>query len=547
MSTSDDKEISQSAVMSESISSLYERLTVDRQPFLDRARENAKMTIPALMPPQGHTGASKLYIPWQSLGAHGVNTLAAKLLKTVMPPNTPMFRLSVTDKVVEELDNINARAGVEKKLNEIERAVQDEIEGLVMRAAIEETMKQLIVSGNAVLLLPKSGNLKLHKLDSYVVMRDAEGNFLKLIIKETVAVETLPENVQQIVNLVDGLAEDNDEDEERNVDVYTCYYREDDRIQSFQAVKGKIIPGSEGSWLMDRAPVMVLRWTYLSDEDYGRSYVDAYIGDLMGAEALTKSLREAAAVASKVNPMVNPVGLTRIQDVAKAPNLQVIPGRKDDVSMLQFEKQSDMAFVAQTLDTIARRLQQAFMMNVAAQRDGERVTAEEIRSIISDIEEVLGGIYSLLAQDLQLPLVRRVMDRMVREKKIPDIDKLTDQEGKKVVSPKVITGVEALGRGQDYNRYVTFVRDVLAPLGDLGLQELNVSDFLRRAAVSLNIDVDGLLKSPEDKAAAQQQQMDLQAHAQNQQMMGDLVKGATPQISKVMAEQMAQQAQGEPQ
>jgi len=529
----------------EDVAALYSRLETDRQPFLDRARENAQLTIPALMPPEGHSGSSKLYVPWQSIGSHGVNTLSTKLVNTVIPPNTPMFRYSVPDKVVEELDNINARSGVEKKLNEIERAVQDEIEGMGIRGAVTEALRHLIVAGNVLLVLPKTGNLKMFKLDRYVVQRDYAGNILRVIVKETVDKSVLPKDVLDLIYVEGELPSDDVAKQEKSVDLYTVYVRKGDRIESFQSIKGKRLPKSAGSWRVDKAPIMVLRWTYVSDEDYGRAYVDEYIGDLKGAEALSKALREGAAAASKINPLVNPAGLTRASDIAKAKNLQVISGRKEDVTMLQFEKQADMAFVSNVLDGIVRRLQQAFMMNASAQRDGERVTAEEIRSIIADIDTVLGGIYSLLAQDLQLPLVRRVMDRMVSEKKIPDIEKLKGQDGKPVATPKIITGVEAIGRGQDYNRYTTFMKDIVAPLGDAAFAELNVSDLLRRAAVSLSIDIDGLLKSDEDKAAQQQQAQAEMQGAQQQQLMADILKGATPAIAKAGAEGVAAQLQGQ--
>lgn len=517
----------------------YDRLVQLREPFLKRARDNALLTIPALMPPEGHNGTQDLHRPWISMGADGVNTLASKLLMTVLPPNSPMFRLAAADKVVEELDGIGSRAGVEKKLNQVERSVQLEIEDIGVRAALSEGLKQLINSGNVLLYLPKDGNIRIFRLDRYVVLRDSAGNLLKVIIKETVSIETLPQDVREMLQALKDLDEatdDADKAETKEVDVYTVFRRNGDRIETYQSIKGKKLSRSMGSWMVDKSPVMALRWNYLHDEDYGRSYVEEYAGDLMAAEALSKNLREAAAAAAKINPMVNPTGLTRAQDIAKSKNLEVISGRKDDVTMLQFDKSPDLMFVERVLDKVITRLQYAFMMNRAAQRDAERVTAEEVRSVINDVDAVLGGIYSLLAQDLQRPLVIRVMDRMVREKKIPDLGKLKGQDGKPVVAPRVITGVDALGRGQDYSKYRTVVTEILQPMGPAAFAEINLNDFLRRAMVSLSIDTDGLLKSPEDKQAEQQQLQAAQGQQGQQEMMQNLVKGATPQLAKAAAE-----------
>jgi len=527
---------------------MYSRLETDREDFLYRARENAKLTIPSLMPPEGHSSASQLYKPWQSIGSHGVNTLTSKLLMTLLPANAPMFRYSTSDQAIEELaQDKNVRADVEKKLNEIERSVQDEIEGLSIRAALVEALKHLVVCGNVLLYLPKSGNLRIYRLDRYVVQRDYEGNLLRVLIKETVAKETLPANIQAMLSTPSDLPSEKDKQvNEKEYDVYTVFTRQGDRLVTHQSIKGMKLPGSEGSWKVDKSPIMALRWTYLHDEDYGRAYIDEYIGDLTGAEALSKALREAAAASSKINPMVNPTGLTRAVDIANAENLEVISGRADDVTMLQFDKQADMQVTQVVLQDLITRLSHAFMMNKSIQRNGERVTAEEVRTMISDIDDVLGGIYSLLAQELQLPLVVRIIDRMEREKKIPKLSSLKGADGKPVTRPKIVTGIEALGRGHDYNKYMTLVKEVLAPIGDAAWQEVNLSDFIKRAAVSLSIDTDGLLKSPEDKQAALAQQQGLQQGQMNQQMLMDVVKGATPQVAKVASEGIASQITGTP-
>ena len=47
----------------------------------------------------------------------------------------------------------------------------------------------------------------------------------------------------------------------------------------------------------------------------------------------------------------------------------------------------------------------AFLLNTAIQRDAERVTAQEIRYMAQQLETAMGGIYSLLSQEFQLPLV----------------------------------------------------------------------------------------------------------------------------------------------
>lgn len=73
----------------------YRELETDRQPFLDRARECSKLTIPSLIPPDGFVNGQRLPSTFQSIGANGCNNLASKLLLTMLPPNEPCFRLRV--------------------------------------------------------------------------------------------------------------------------------------------------------------------------------------------------------------------------------------------------------------------------------------------------------------------------------------------------------------------------------------------------------------------------------------------------------------------
>ena len=80
-----------------SVAKRYTQLETDRTPFLARAREAAELTIPTLMPPDGHSGSTSYSTPYQSIGARGVNNLASKLLMTLLPPNSPFFRLTMDD------------------------------------------------------------------------------------------------------------------------------------------------------------------------------------------------------------------------------------------------------------------------------------------------------------------------------------------------------------------------------------------------------------------------------------------------------------------
>lgn len=522
----------------------YSRLESHRLMFLDRARKCSELTIPTLIPPQAHSDSTVYYTPWQGIGAQGVNNLASKLLLSLLPPNSPFFRLSVDDFTLKEMSqDPGARAKIEEGLNKIERAVQNEIEGTGLRSPVFLALKYLIVSGNALAYLPKNGGARIFRLDSYVIQRDHMGNLLTAIALEKVSPDSLDKEAYALLSDDEPVGkkkkmdkEDHtspDDSPDKDVEVYTHLYREEDGWYLYQEINGKKVPGSMGKWPIDKCPMIALRWTAIDGEDYGRSYVEEYLGDLISLEGLSKAIVEGASVAAKVVYLLNPNGVTRLKDLTNAESGDVIIGSDQDVTSLQSEKQADMGIAYQAIGTITERLAKAFLMASSVQRKADRVTAEEIRLIAGELEDALGGVYSILSQEFQLPLVVRLMDRMTKQKRLPALPK-------GIVKPVIVTGLEALGRGHDLNKYQMMLQ-ALSPLGPQVIAEkLNVDDYIKRVGTSLGIDMDGLVKSAEQ--IAQEQQAAQQA-AQQQQMMGMMEKGVPNAVKGIsdMAMQGAQQ------
>jgi hypothetical protein len=470
----------------------YHQLENARTPYLNRARDAAELTIPSLVPRDDHTSHTEFQTPFQGLGARGVNNLASKLLLALLPPNSPFFRLVIDDYSLKDLtEQDGMRSEVERGLNRIERAVQAEIETMAFRVDAFEALKHLLVAGNALIYTPLKGNARVFHLPRYVVKRDPEGNLLEGITKEVVAPDVLPEAIR-------GDVKQSMTSNEKTVDLFTHFYRENDKFLWYQEAQGIRIPGTDGSAPVDKSPWMALRFTKVDGEDYGRGFVEEYLGDIASLEDLTKAIVEGSLQAARVVYLADPNGLTDEGDFAGAENGDTISGRVQDVAAFQLGKFADFRTTRELMNDITTRLSMAFMLNSAIQRPGERVTAEEIRYMAGELEDALGGVYSILSQEFQLPLVNRLMHRMERQKRLPVLPKGS-------VRPAVVTGMEALGRGHDLNRLSTFVRE-LSPFGpELLMQTMNMRDFITRVGTSLGIDMDGLVKSEEQMAQEQQQ------------------------------------------
>lgn len=483
----------------ETAKSLYQKLENTRHGYLQRARDCAKLTIPHLMTDDGDQSAQRLPTPYQSVGARGVNNLASALLLSLLPPNAPFFRFVLDAKAQNKLAALsaNAKGEVEASLSEMERLIQKDIESQAIRPNLFEAVKQLIVCGSVLLYIPDDSPMRVIKLDRFVVKRDPMGNAIHIITKETVAPSVLPEEIQPFVKSC--MCE-----HENTVDIYTCCHRRGDEVEVYQEVEGQIIPDSYSVYPEYKSPFLALRMNRIDGEDYGRSYVEQYLGDLISLESLSKSIVEAAAACSKMLFLVNPTGTTRAKKLAQSPNGAIIEGMATDVSVLQANKGQDLQVALSTAQGITERLSYAFLLTEATIRNAERVTAEEVRLVTQSIERQLGGIYSILSQEFQLPLVARVIDRLTKKRKIPKLPK-------DFVTPTIVTGIDALGRGNDLNRLDVYLQGIGQILGPQMIQQyVDVREYLNRRAAALGIETNGLIKSEEQLAQEQQQAMQMQ-------------------------------------
>lgn len=509
-----------------SVAGRYAQLESARDAFLQRAREAALLTIPTLVPPDGHNGSTEYDTPYQSVGSRGVNNLASKLLLTLLPPNSPFFRLVIDDYDLAQVAGPEARGAVEEALGRIERAGLSEIEGSAVRVPVFEALKQLVVAGNALVYMPKKDGMKVYRLDRYVVKRDAMGNVLEIITKESVSPLMLDEQTRALLT-------DPEDRNNKDYDLYTYVRLEGKKWKVHQEVQGIEIPGSSGSYPKDRCPFIPLRFSRIDGEDYGRGFVEEYIGDLRSLEALTQAIVEGSAASAKVLFLVRPNGTTKAKNLAQSPNGAIVTGDANDVSTLQVQKAGDFRVALETSRQITERLSFAFLLNSSVQRNAERVTAEEVRYMAQELETALGGVYSILSQEFQMPLVNLIIARLESQGKMPKMPKDT-------VKPTIVTGMEALGRGQDLNKLAQFLQ-YLQPLGpEVIAGSLNIDDYIDRLGASLGIDTNGLVKSAEQKQQEEQAMMQQQQAMMAQQMVGDIASKATPETVKAITSAVQQ-------
>lgn len=491
----------------------YTELEEKRADFLRRGQDCSKVTIPSLIP-ENKDSSADIKTPFQSVGARGVNNLSAKLLLALLPPNMPFFRLRIDNLVLEKEQDAKFKTEIEEGLSKVEQLVIGDVASSTDRIVVFEGLRHLVVGGNILFHFPYKGKPRCFHLDTYCVKRDPSGNVLEIVVKEEIAPSALPKKIRQAIK------EKDDGKELKSVPIYTFIKRNGDIFDVFQECRGMVLPDSVGTYPVDACPWIPVRFGRIDGEDYGRGHVEEYLGDIISLEALSQAIIEGTAASAKVLFLVNPNGMTSVKDLAETPNCGFAGGRAEDVECLQPQKQADLRVALELADKLERRIASAFLLNQSVQRAGERVTAEEIRLMAEDLETALGGIYSLLAEEFQLPYVNCKLNKLQKQGKM---DKLP----KDIVKPSIVTGMEALGRASDKAKLREFFALGREAFGEQIVQYINPLDALSRLAASLGLDKRGLVKTEEDMQVEQQQ-------GQMMQMMESLGPNSVNAVKDIM-------------
>lgn len=497
----------------------YAKLEGDRSSAEDRAVQAAAVTIPHIMPPDGHNEHSKLKEPYQGLGARAVNTLASKIMLALFPPNTPFFRLSFDALTQASLEgNSDQLAEAKKKVALFEQIAAEALENTSLRATGSTTFKHLLITGNGMIKLNKDFSFKFFDLRKYVVLRDGDGQVLTMIAKESVPAEGLPEKVQEAV-LTPDQKRKMEESKDVEVDLYSLMERDGNKYTVRQEINETVVEGSEGKYDLDQPPYIVLRWIGIKGENYGRGMVGEYLGDFRAVDDLSRDLLKASASAAKIVWLRDPNSALTAKSYQEADSGDILTGRAEDISSVSVDKLHDFQVVLERLQDIKTEITEAFLMHKSVQRDAERVTAAEIKFMAQDLEDALGGVYSLLSQELQAPLIRRWLKLLGDAQKLPKMPK----EGLKLT---ITTGLEALGRGHELQKIegmLTQAGRILGP--ELVAQKVDATDLMDRLAAGWGVPDTDFLLSKEEVAQRQQQQM-------MQQVAQDAAPGAIQESIK---------------
>lgn len=478
----------------------YDSLNVLKDSQDDTWQNCAQLTLPYVYPDSELDQSEQLPTPFNSLGPSAVNALASKLLLALLPPSGPFFRLIPDKKKTAQLAEEDI-VRLDKELSDLEQDVVEQLNIQSLRVPLYEAVKLLVVTGNALLYkVPKKG-MKVFSPKQYVVKRDFIGNLTELIIKETMAYVSLPKKVKEQLEADENCdLEDNKTGIKlKNVNVYTRVTKVDtNTFQAWQEIKGVVLDGSIVKYNNNTLPYIPLRWSTINNEDYGRGLVEQYLGDLRSLEGLTQTIVEGSGIAAQFIFGLRPGSTLNVEDLNNAQNGEFILGDLErEVSVLQVNKGPDLAVPMQMIQEIQARLSRAFLMVNGNIRDSERTTAAEVRATVGELESTLGGVYTVLASELQKPLIQLLLNEMA-----PAVLKVTELS--------ITTGVSAISRERDYQNLNTMSQAIAQFGPEAMMKYLKLGPYFSQLATALGMDATTIVKSDEEIQSEEQQAMQQQ-------------------------------------
>lgn len=498
------------------IPDMYTKLKEKRDPFEERAKKFANFTIPNLyasygsVPQDNDKSGSQ---GWQGIGAQCINSLANKMALTLFPAQAPFFTVQANQLGEEQL----AAAGLEKTamtrvFAQVATNAMQFAETTAYRVAIVEAFKHLLVTGNICLHLTtgKKRLMQAIPLSHYVVKRDMSGTILELILLREKSLDTFDMETQTLIRTKNrGKYLKGTE----NIKFYTRCQLLNEKYEVSYCADEITLPKTV-MYNQEDLPYLPLTWHRNYAEDYGRGLVEDHQGDFYVIRFLSESLARGMALMADVKFLIKPGAYLDINKFVKSRTGDALYGVEDDIHILQLGKHADFTTIDAVLNKYEKRVGVAFMVESLNRREGERVTAYEIRRDALELEQGQGGAYSLFSSTMQQPLARWFIAGVSS----------TLNEG---ITPDIITGTAALGKMAELEKFQQLSELLAAPAAwsEPMQADLHAGRYRGWCLAQLSMDVDFFLTEEEKQEQAQAQQ-EAQASAQ----IDDGMAKALPQM-----------------
>lgn len=466
---------------------------------------------------------------FQSVGGLLTNNLSSKLTRGLFPPGIPFFKSALTKELQEAAQRSGKSAQeVENALNRVDQQAAEKLFLNAATAQLTAVIKLLIITGNALLYRdPKTGEITVWNLHSYVVRRTANGKWRCVVLKQTFPLDELPDAIRNDYIAKKPGAADRLHSQ---IDLYTKIEVQPGALNARAVVTTEIDGirvGPESSYPQHLCPWVVPTWNLSSGEHYGRGLVEDFTGDFSKLSLMSEQLGLYELESLSILNLVDEAAGGVVDEYQEADTGEFVRGKTAGITSYERGDYNKINAVNNGLMALIQRLSQAFMYT-ANTRQAERVTAEEIRNTASEADQNLGGVYSLLAEVLQTPLAYLCMQDVSDDILVGLVNKS--------IRPTILTGVAALTRAIAVQNLLEFTQEaaVIVPALvqlDTRVDKNKLLDLLYNAK---NIDTQAIMKDADQLAA--EARAAKQAAQQTAQDTNAAILAASPDVQSTVSQ-----------
>lgn len=431
---------------------------------------------------------------YQSVGAMLTNTLASKITELLFPSNQSFFRLDSTvnpDEMASALST--GTAELASGLADLENTAYRRIFLKSSYNQLMHAMKLLIVTGNALVYRDSAGtNIHTYSMRQFSIQRDGSGKVMDIILKERTSPAALPVKYQHLFK---------DREPHDELCLYTRVQRMwatvTDTFHVTQCVEDVMLDTSD---LYPEAicPYIPVTWNLITGENMGRGLVEDYAGDFAKLSELSEALALYEIEACRVLHMAKPGSGVDVDTVAETESGGWVAADPSSVAAYEAGDANKIQQLMADINAIIQRLAPAFMYG-GNTRDAERVTAEEIRSQADEANRTLGGVYSVIADNLHIPLAHILCNEVN-----PDFISEVLAEG---LTLSVLTGVAALGRSADVTKLLQVAQSlaVMLPVFTQSTKRIDPEKVITKVFEAFGLNIEDYSRTEEELQAILEQ------------------------------------------
>lgn len=473
----------------------------------------AHWTLPQLMVDLAvhHNGTTAVVErDYQEYGALLVNNLAPKLVALLFPAGRSFFN----SKPGKNLKAAMLKRGMDESAVNAQFAKMETEASLRVflnagYAQLIQALRHLIVTGNVLLHRDsKRGDFTAYGLQSYSCRRDGKGRAIDIVLRESTPINSLEQTVQTALRMKDRGRYANPETAP-NVMLFTrIELKKDDSGRDYWEVTqqaDEVDVGTTGRYPYHLCPWICLTWNLVAGENYGRGLVEDYAGGFAKMSDGAQAMALYGIEMMKVVNLVSPGAGADIDSLANSENGEYVQGNAGEVQAHEAGDAAKFSAMQAWLQATFDSLAKAFMYK-GNTRDAERVTAYEIRADALEADTTLGGNYSSLSAQLQVPCAHVLMTEVEPD----NLGVLITGD----LQLEIIAGIPALGRSIDVQNLVEAATNALAIVPGLMQisRKIDPDKVVDMILTSAGVDTSLIYKS--------QEQLAQEAEAQAQQQAG---------------------------